>query len=90
VLEPKRDKIEINCVPATRGISPEELAGLLADGWLLLDIMPIRREITCQEKLTIPQIPPNATHIAEPMIVFYRVVSDPPPPLGKIIGPGVN
>lgn len=82
--------VKVNCIPATRGVDPEELAKLLVGGWIFLDIMPIRRKLTSQEKLTNPNIPTNVTHVSEPMIVFYKVEPATPPPPGKILGPGVN
>ena len=83
-------KIEIRCCPAARGITPEELSDFINDGYVYLDIMPVRREITAQEKLTIPNIPPGATHTAEPMMVFFRMVHAMPPLPEKAFEPGVN
>ena len=83
-------KIEVNCCPAGRGITPEELAELINQGYIYLDIMPIRRKITAQERLTVQQIPPGTTHIAEPMMVFFKIAHAIPPLPEKAVEPGVN
>lgn len=82
--------VEISCCPVARGMTPDEIAAFLKDGFVYLDIMPIRREITAQEKLTNPNIPPAATHTSEPMMVFFRIGTVMPPLPSKAIEPGVN
>ena len=73
-----------------KSLTPEELAELINQGYIYLDIMPIRREITAQERLTVQQIPPGTTHIAEPMMVFFKMAHAIPPLPEKAVEPGVN
>lgn len=83
MLDPKGIpvKISLDCRSAATGLTPEELAKLMADGWIYLDVLSIRREITTQEKLNPNlKIPPTMTHVAEPMMVFYKVSPGIPPP----------
>ena len=92
MLEPKGGlvNIEIGCVSAVKGITPEELVDFIKKGYMYLDVLPVRREITAQEKLTTPKIPPAATHTAEPMMIFYKISPAVPPLPGKVVEPGVN
>lgn len=83
-------RIVITAISAARGIELEELAELLNDGWMLLDIMPIRRELTGQEKLTNPQIPTNVSHISEPAIIFTKLEAATSPLPDRAVEPGVN
>lgn len=90
-LKPEDLDVRLNCIPAARGVDPEELARLIVGGWIFLDIMPVRRELTSHEKLTNPNIPATATHVAEPMIVFYKIQPVTPPLLERTgFAPGVN
>lgn len=88
--EQKVVSIEINCCPAARGITYNELVEQISKGFVYLDVMPIRREITAQERLTNLKIPATVTHIAEPMMVFFKISPAMPPLPERAVEPGVN
>lgn len=88
--EQKVVSVEISCCPAVRGITPDELAEHINKGFVYLDIMPIRREITAKERLTNLKIPPTVTHIAEPMMVFFKIGPAMPPLPDIVVEPEVN